>query len=469
MFTDLLFYQATPAVAETYMTRRGAIEFLRQDTSWRSSWTQIVPGSFGGNNLTDLLFYDASAGVGEVYTSDGTGGIRFLRQYTGWRSSWTTIVPGNFAGDGRTDLLFYDASAGVGEFYRQRADGDFVRHRTFEGWRGSWTQIVPGNFGGDGLTDLLFYDASAGVGEFYRTTADGIALLRTHEGWRQSWKQIVPGNFGGDGLTDLLFYDASSGVGEFYAVTDGGGISQIRTHEGWRTTWDQIVPGNFGGDGHTDLLFYDASAGVGEFYAVADGGGISQLRSHEGWRPSWKQIVPGLLAPERCLHIHLRILQQPSRFTIQQMLDGMRQVYVSAGIRVSVSTVRNLNLPGLLTVDIGECKDGFGDNIPGDVGELYRHRHASENDVAIFFVSATVPAANGCAKHPPGQPGAIVTSGASQWTLGHEIGHVFGLGHTDNDRRLMFGDGTDNIVDLPPDLADSEKIRFITSHFVHDH
>ena len=53
--------------------------------------------------------------------------------------------------------------------------------------------------------------------------------------------------------------------------------------------------------------------------------------------------------------------------------------------------------------------------------------------------------------------------------MGHEVGHVLGLGHVDSNTRLMFGGGTDNIVNLPPDLADREIIRFHQTRFVHDH
>ena len=83
----------------------------------------------------------------------------------------------------------------------------------------------------------------------------------------------------------------------------------------------------------------------------------------------------------------------------------------------------------------------------------------------VYFVRSTVPPFNGCAAHPAGQPGAVVVQGATQWTLAHEVGHVLGLPHVDNNDRLMTGNGTANITNPPPDLTTSEVSTMAASPF----
>lgn len=76
--------------------------------------------------------------------------------------------------------------------------------------------------------------------------------------------------------------------------------------------------------------------------------------------------------------------------------------------------------------------------------------------MVVYFVRSTVPPFNGCATHPAGRPGAVVASIASPWTLAHEVGHVLGLRHVNDNNRLMTGGGTSNITNLPPDLVAPE-------------
>jgi hypothetical protein len=58
-----------------------------------------------------------------------------------------------------------------------------------------------------------------------------------------------------------------------------------------------------------------------------------------------------------------------------------------------------------------------------------------------------------------------VVSTASQWTLGHEIGHVLGLPHVTPTDRLMMGGGTWNITNPPPDLIAEEAATMDSSPF----
>ena len=62
----------------------------------------------------------------------------------------------------------------------------------------------------------------------------------------------------------------------------------------------------------------------------------------------------------------------------------------------------------------------------------------------------------------------MVAQGATQWTLGHEVGHVLGLFHVNNNDRLMTGNGTANITNPPPDLIGTEVTTMNNSAFTQD-
>jgi hypothetical protein len=136
------------------------------------------------------------------------------------------------------------------------------------------------------------------------------------------------------------------------------------------------------------------------------------------------------------------------------MVDSMRQVYASADIDVEVVSRENLNLPLLSDIDVGLCIGGF---TTSEQNELFQNRYSvGANEVIVYFVRSTVPPSNGCAAHPAGTPGAVVAQGATKWTLAHEVGHVLGLIHVDDNKRLMTGNGTLHITNEPPDLITSE-------------
>jgi hypothetical protein len=89
--------------------------------------------------------------------------------------------------------------------------------------------------------------------------------------------------------------------------------------------------------------------------------------------------------------------------------------------RCSTCPPRVLNLPALNDCDVGTCSG----TTTAEQDQLFANRNnVGANDVVAYFVRSTVPAFNGCASFPAGRPGAVVAQGATQWTLGHEIGHV---------------------------------------------
>jgi hypothetical protein len=178
--------------------------------------------------------------------------------------------------------------------------------------------------------------------------------------------------------------------------------------------------------------------------------GMNNHMYHKWWR-----LVP-------TVRLHMKILSNPTSFTIAQMVANMQQVYASRGITVQTASSENLNLPLLNDLNVGSCA-GAG-SVTAEQTQLFANRNnVGSNDVAIYFVRSTVPALNGCAAFPNGLPSAVVASVASRWTLGHEVGHVLDLNHVSNTDRLMTGGGTWNITNPPADLIASEGSTMIAS------
>jgi len=167
----------------------------------------------------------------------------------------------------------------------------------------------------------------------------------------------------------------------------------------------------------------------------------------------WWWLVPTVT-------VHFKVLTTPT-VPINTMVDSMRDVYASAGINVRVGSTETLNLPALNDVDVGACLMG---QTTAEQNTLFANRNnVGMNDVAVYFVRSTVPPFNGCAAHPAGRPSAVVAQGATRWTLGHEVGHVLGLAHVNNNDRLMTGNGTANITNPPPDLVATEVATMVAS------
>jgi hypothetical protein len=153
------------------------------------------------------------------------------------------------------------------------------------------------------------------------------------------------------------------------------------------------------------------------------------------------------------LRLHFRTLATPD-ISLSMMFEAIQQVYALANIQVRLASSRALELPQLRTVKVGKCESDLTD----DERALHAHREgALENDVIAFICEMLDPPIDGCSVHPPGQPGVVIWRRApSPYTLAHEVGHVLGLVHVDDDDSLMTGNGPENITNLPPDLSADE-------------
>ena len=188
-----------------------------------------------------------------------------------------------------------------------------------------------------------------------------------------------------------------------------------------------------------------------------DGVGRYNLFQHGGifWTPTG-----GAVACREIVRIHAKVLVTPT-VPIAQSVAIMQQVYGSRQIGVILASVQTLNLPTLEDVDVGQCVRG---QTTAEQRTLFGNRNnVGTRDVAVYFVRSTNPPYNGCAAHD-GRPSCVVVRGATRFTLAHEVGHVLGLNHVNDNNRLMTGNGTANITNPPPDLIASEGQTMMASN-----
>jgi hypothetical protein len=169
------------------------------------------------------------------------------------------------------------------------------------------------------------------------------------------------------------------------------------------------------------------------------------------------------------VRLHTKVLTAPT-VPVETMMQQMRETYARQGIDVEWASTDTIVIPALNDLEVGQCIGAVGPffGTTAEQDSLFTQRFpAGANDLVIYFVRSTVPPFNGCANFPGDKYGAVVTQGASPWTLAHEVGHVLGLSHCDDPpligsapprqfNRLMTGGGTSSITNPPPDLITTE-------------
>ena len=116
--------------------------------------------------------------------------------------------------------------------------------------------------------------------------------------------------------------------------------------------------------------------------------------------------------------------------------------------------------PDLLALN--DIDTGTSGNASAEQQALSNFRaNAVVSDVVVYVcrsVSCNSGPLNGCASFPAGRASYCLV-----YTMAHEVGHVLGLVHVNDNNRLMTGLGTDNIINPPPDLVASEIQTMLSS------
>jgi hypothetical protein len=171
------------------------------------------------------------------------------------------------------------------------------------------------------------------------------------------------------------------------------------------------------------------------------------------------------------VRLHVMVLSEPTPpVTRQAMVDEMTEIYRTVQIDVVASEEifelgKHPVLEGLNeSLDVGACAMG---STTDDQNTLFGYpNNAGPHEICIYFVSSTFPPSSGCGAFPAGKRGAVIASCASLWTLGHECGHVLGLGHVEPEdpEALMTGAGTSNLTPPPePALTNLEAATMIAT------
>jgi len=159
------------------------------------------------------------------------------------------------------------------------------------------------------------------------------------------------------------------------------------------------------------------------------------------------------------LNIHVKILTEPTKFTVEQMVRATTRMYDTIGVTVRLVSTETLDigqpeLAYLNTIDTGGCK--LSGRPAEEVIALSDFRNDADSKDIVLYICRTVKSDDGPLKGcggawPAGRPMAVIAKSAFRFTMAHEIGHVLGLKHKDNDLRLMTGNGTDIFNNPPPE------------------
>ena len=179
-FLLLCYNSSTGQVEVDQITGRGNVVQLQ--TFNRGSWSDVLALGTGraGSNV---LFYDRTTGAASIFAIDGQGNGQEMLLYSDWQTSWTHIIPGTFGGDGSIDLFFYEAASGTYEIYTVDDQGNIRLLRSDTRAPRNASEVVPIRFGAQDYVLLLFYRAPQATASLYAVPGLTLADPDFEEAW----------------------------------------------------------------------------------------------------------------------------------------------------------------------------------------------------------------------------------------------------------------------------------------------
>jgi hypothetical protein len=438
-------------------------------------------GDFDGDGVEEILV-TSPWGIGIFKLSGNTINVPMMAQngtrFGGWllNTADNRFSPvGDVDGDGADEILV-TSPWGIGIL---KLSGNTLTEvmmaqngTRFGGWLLNTVDnfvVTTADLDGDGVAEIVITSPwGIGVLKLSGSTLTEVMMARNgtrFNGWLLNTldNRIGPAaDFDGDGKAEL-FISSPWGIGVLKLAGISFDVPMMASNgtrfNGWLlntadNNFDNLA--DFTGDGKDDILV-TSPWGIGIFQFVGNTINVPMMASNGTRFGGWLLNTADnrFELGEQTLRLHIKVLTNPT-ISIDRMVVAMQQVYESVGIRVHRVSTETLNLPALNDVDVGRCVRG---EVTDEQTELFANRdNVWGSDVVVYFVRSTVPAAFGCAAHPDGQPGSVVAQTATVWTMAHETGHNLTLGHTNDNNRLMTGNGTSNITNAPPDLISTEVI-----------
>ena len=476
----LAFYRRTTGTLRiTELASDGSFQTI-STTTLPTGADEILVGEFGGSTgRTDLLFFNRAASLVWTYEVDAAGNLQQLGATilgeTSLGGTWDLATSG-FLGQasGRHDLFVYNKTEGSAALFRVTSTAapgwTMSKHKSFSGMKRSWDAIVPANLDGDAFTDFAFYNQDGGgvVG-----TQDLLTRTNPLNGhvkfeslgpsltWNKlgesfdSWPMaahvlVVPGNFGGNALTDFLVYDGDPDgtTVATYWINDGGGAFSPRPAvTSWQGRWTSIVPLELAG-GATDLFFYTRQVEAKLLLVIDnDGGGPNAVSESPATLvagyDAWLRQVNRAYAPAG---IHFTV--NPTTRTFDMGDVGGLNVIGSSGCYATGDAARGA---------LNTLAASFRVSFPGHIVLYVRDRNngiGCSSDLADF---AIMPPPSGSSTTGGSRTGTTYPLATNPKLLAHELGHFFGLDHSQPEDfiaapadRYGYDVDADDVRDTPP-------------------